>query len=207
MDQATLLLRDYDAYYQKTAYARKLKAQGRFVPPLKATPERLQALEQMAAWCRQRNLDPRHWLQSLFQGRRWLFAPFFDQLTSEKHLKKYAGLPTSPLYQQRIVGEWQTSQVRRSVVYDVNRDLSPSTESLKAQLLNRGDADRCMARMREDTLGYHPRSVVCARCSLARACERALRALAHFDIVALRQGTLTMEQAAAQERQHYYVTR
>jgi hypothetical protein len=204
MHTAQTLIRDYDAYYLQTAHIKSLKARGAPINGVKVTPDRLAALDNMAQWCRAKNLDPRHWLQSLFQSRRWLFAPQWTQLTSEKHLKKYRALPVSQAYQTKIANESATSKMQRGVSYDVNRDLSPTTEGIKQTYLGRGEADRCMAQMRSETLGYHPKSHVCARCSKAVVCAASLASLAGFDIVALRAGKITMEQAAAQKVQLQY---
>jgi hypothetical protein len=172
---------------------------------MRETPERLKALEGMAAWCRERQIDPRHWLQSLFASRRWIFAPQWNQLTSEKHLKKkYPKSIASKPYQEMVTAEWQSGQAVRGKLFDVNRDLSPVTEAIKARYLWKNEADRCFARIQDETFGFHPLSLACARCPKAGDCERVLRSLAQFDIVALRRGSITMEQAAQQERQRHY---
>jgi hypothetical protein len=201
------LLRDYNDYFLQTAYIKRLKAGGGYITGVRITPERLQAMERMAAWCQERKLDPRHWLQSLFESRRWIFPPQWNQLTSTKHLAKYPNLPVSKPYQAKIEAERVASQVRRGAAFDVNRDLSPVTEAIKARYLYYQESSRCQSQMRDETMGYHPLSTVCARCPRARECERELRSVAHFDIVALRQGAITLEQAVIQERQHFYERR
>lgn len=201
---AQLLLRDYSDYFLQTAYIKKLKASGGYITGVKITPERIQAIERMAIWCRERRLDPRHWLQSLFESRRWIFPPQWNQLTSAKHLAKYPTIPVSRPYQKKMQDELLTGQTRRGATFDVNRDLSPVTEAIKARHLYHQESDRCLAGMKSETMGYHPLSTVCARCPRAKECEQALRALANFDIVALRQGAISLEQAAAQERKRFY---
>jgi len=199
------LLRDYNVYFSQTTYAKKFRANHKgWLNPFKGTPERLNALEAMLVWCKERKIDARYWLQSLFVSRHWVFPPRWNQLISEKHYRKYQSLPVSQIYQSRIQAECHVRQIQCSSVYDVNRDLSSVTEALKARYRFFNQSKVCLAHMQDETLGYHPKSSVCATCAQASLCSQKLRMLAKFDIVALRQGTISMSQAVAQERATYY---
>ena len=206
MEVARLLLADFNSYFFKTSYVYGLRAQGRYVAAVKETPERLNALERMAQWCREHGLDPRHWLYTLFVSRRWTYAPQWNQLTSPRHLERYKSFTANVFYQNRIGGEWRADQERRGVTYNVNRDMTATTEGIKRRYLALQDADRCMSLVRDETLGYHPKSIVCQECPRAGDCERLLRSLAtDFDIIALRRWDITLAQAQEQARHRAYV--
>lgn len=188
MLDANTLLRDYNEYRFKTQHIANLRAQGRYPRSLKDSRENLAAFERLAAWCKARSIDPRHWLYSLFAARYWRFAPKLNQLCSERHLERYGGIETGG-------GHRQVVERNDVPVFDVNADISRAAELLKLRYLQLGQAGRCMGRSFVDTYGYHPQSEYCAQCPVAIACEAQLRAHVGFDITALRRGELTREQA------------
>ena len=135
----------------------------------------------------------------LFYRGHWRFARPFHQLVpgsprKEKQLlAAYREVESLPMYERRIrqlthMQRWSTGQI-----YDGNRDLAATTEALKRRYLRFEDPEGCMGD--ERTNGYHPRSLVCARCALAQACERQQRSTAAFDIVALSEGQISADQA------------
>lgn len=198
------LLSDYNYYRSHTAHLNKLRAQGAYVRDLKTTRSRLQALGDMARWCSEHQLDPRLWLYSLFSGRRWLFAPRFDQFvprtpkTEKKALARYHALQDVPTYHERAHQEIHQRRVNDGREVDVNRDLTNAAEALKRRYLAEGNPGRCLDEMEGRTYGYHPRSVVCLCCPRQRECADKLCALVGYDVIALRRGEITVGQARAQ---------
>ena len=192
------LLDDYDFYRFHTTRAAEMRDRGVPVKCLSATKDRLRALEEMASWCEENGLDSGLWLYSLFR-RSWMrFAPRFDQLipskrSMKKQLKRYHELGDVPLYRDRCRMRNQARVTAAGENYDPNRDLSSTTEAIKRLYLRDGDLDGCMQD--ERTLGYHPRSNVCAGCSGAQACAAKLLSTVSFDILALRRGEITSTQA------------
>lgn len=204
MSTTEQLWNDYNNYRFRTAQVTRLE-QTRGVNPrsLKRSDHRLEALEKMGAWCGDRGIDPRHWLYSLFAARKWVFAPRFDHLISPKHLKKYPLLKRQAggLYDRTMRAEVTATRRDSGRTYDPNRDTSPTIEALKQALAGVDDSQGCMARLRE-TLGYHPKSRVCAECSRAAECETQLQGRMPFDIVALRNGEISLREAQEMAAYH-----
>ena len=194
------LLNDYDFYRFHTTQTAQMRDKGIPVKGLLPTKGRLQALEEMATWCEQNGLDAELWLYSLFR-RSWMrFAPRFDQLvpskrTLKKQIARYHELGDVPLYRDRCRMKNQVRVVSAGDNYDPNRDLSSTTEAAKRLYLLDGDTAGCMGD--ERTLGFHPKSNVCAPCSAREACALRLQAMIPFDILALRRGEITAAQAQA----------
>ena len=190
---------DYNTYrfhthwYLERVRARKIRACSLSKTSPKGKKLR-SALESMAHWCAERNIDPRHWLYSLFQTRKWLHIVRYDQLISPNHLKRYTPTKQSVGFQNRIREEWTTQRKSEGNSYDPNRDTSNTTESLKRRYLSFDEADACMGSMPE-TLGFHPKSDVCGGCSLREDCAVQLQTLVNFDIQALRRGEITAQDA------------
>lgn len=199
-DLHTQLLSDYNYYRSHTRDVITRRAEHP-VRDLKATKNRLDVLREMVGWCTQNEVDPRLWLYTLFDLRHWSFAPNFAHLvpkskrTAKKNLERYANLRDIPIFQKRIAYETQQDAEADGRVFDPNRDVSYSAEALKRRYLNAGEVQRCMDEMDTYTLGFHPRSLVCARCPMASQCEQTLQARMPFDITALRRGQITVQQA------------
>lgn len=194
------LLTDYDFYRFHTTQTADMRGRGIPVKCLLPTKARLQALDAMAVWCGQNGLDAELWLYSLFR-RSWMrFAPRFDQLvpskrTLKKQIARYHGLGDVPLYRDRCRMKIQLRVTAEGGNYDPNRDLSSTTEAVKRLYLADRDPVGCMSDGR--TLGYHPRSTVCAGCSSRETCTLRLQTTMPFDILALRRGEITAVQAQA----------
>lgn len=195
------LFDDFQYYRKHTAHYAKLRSELPVLRDLKLTDERKDALSRMTSWCEHNGLDPRWYLYSLFSCRNWRFCPKWEQLTpgtkktEKKAIARYHLLSEAPLYSQRISEQIAAHQQASGQVYDPNRDLSNTTENIKRSYLAVYDTDRCMDEMTSTTLGYHPRSTVCARCPARAECERRLQATVPFDIVALRRGDLSVDEA------------
>lgn len=195
------LLDDFGYYFSHTGYVNRLRSAGRPVRWPKMTKERREALQEMRRWCAERDFDPRLYLYSLFQARNWAYPPQWAHLvpktkkTEKKVVERYYALTDTPLYQKRMDQLIRHSQSGAGVVFDPNRDISASAEAAKRQYLDLDDTAGCMSAIASRTYGFHPRSLVCARCPSALECQRRLQAMVPFDIVALRRGEITVEQA------------
>jgi hypothetical protein len=191
------LLDDYNDYLVRTAHWRKLPRASR----RRATPANLKVMRELTEWCEAREIEPPIWIYSLFSARYWTFAPPFKQLRSEKHLAKFRGQKQrgSTFFTNRVQKE--LNEAGAAGAYDPNRDISGTTENLKRSYLSCGMQQVCMSEVNA-TLGYHPRSGVCAGCSIARECAAQLQAQMPFDIMALRRGEITAEHAQAQAMLH-----
>lgn len=198
MDQARQLFADYKYYRIHTANIQKLKKEKPYLRELKETPERLKLMAHMAAWCEQRGINPRLWLYSLFVSRRWLFAPKLESsnLISKKHLPKFQRLKDYTFY--REYQQVQEAANPSPEAFDPNRDISSTAEQAKRYYLSTNSTQTCMSRMKEETFGYHPKSPVCLYCPISAECKTRLEASVTFDIIALRQGKLTSEEARRQ---------
>ena len=165
---------------------------------LKATGPRLVLFGAMVTWCKQRKIPARQWLYSLFAARRWMFAPKVEEsaLLSEKHLvrfKEFADYDFYAKYIKRIDNLKKLNDPKAG--FDPNKDLSTTTEEAKRWYLSEYGATECRRHMFSETFGYHPLSRVCARCSGQTECLQELKDSLQFDVVGLRLGKLTVEDA------------
>jgi len=197
MVDAQVLLSDYNYYRNHTHAIQKSK----FKRELKADSEKLQALAAMASFCESHSADPRLWLYMLFKSKNWLYSPKFTQLvpkqkkTINSNLLKYLNLTDVPLFRKRVSDQISSAKQVSGKIFDPNHDISLSAESLKRRYLGAGDVERCMSETRTLTFGYHPRSLICARCPIATKCEAAIKDWVGFDISALRRDEITTQQA------------
>lgn len=199
------ILDDYNYYRAHTSHVKAMRAQGRYVADVKmrtkAGDDRTPYFEELVGFCSEHQLDPKMWLYMLFKIRGWKAAPKFNQLvpkskkTLQKNLNIYANLSDIPLFQKNRDQKRHQEAVDSGEVYDKNRDLGFTTEAIKRRYLNEGDSERCMAEMEERTFGYHPQSLVCARCPSVTQCAQLLEAKYGTHIIALRRGEITARQA------------
>lgn len=195
------LFEDYKHYRHHTANYIRVKKERPYFREMKLRADRAKALKEMELWCRRKGVDPRWWLYSLFSSREWVAAPKFEQLvpktkrTEKKALARYEALQEAPLYAQQITNRIQQDRRDQYTTYDPNRDISGTVENIKRRYLSEHDAQRCVDEMSSVTFGYHPKSLVCARCPLMTECEARLRKTVPFDIVALRRGDITIDEA------------
>ena len=201
---AEQLISDYNYYRSFTSEMFEKQKSGRYTGEVKLKTKRIDRepiLNEMAAFCYEHDVSPRLWLFMLFQMRRWIRPPKFNQLvprsrkTLEKNLNLYANLSEVPLFRKRIDEERHQKSTERGEDFDVNRDIDFYAEALKRRYLNEGDPERCIEEMGMNTHGYHPKSLVCARCPLSGQCIPILQAKVPFDILALRRGDITAQQA------------
>lgn len=158
---------------------------------VKATDERLGLLTEMHAWCSERVLDSRLWLFLLFREMRWFYPPKLGagSLMKEGLIEVYNRSRWLDAYRRHVAPS------SKAQVFDPNRDVAPANEMRKTRLLEAGRSRECLEKSIEETMGYHPKSKVCTRCPVAPDCAARLKAWCDFDIMALRLGTITAEQA------------
>lgn len=212
-ERASQLLADYNTYRNQTENVTRLRKLHpiRDIGPIKGLP----LVSKMDLWCVARGIDPRRWLYWLFARTGFRFAPKLTQLTpsskrENETLAKYKNLRGTPQFTDRIFREVETKRAQAGQIFDPNRDLSYVSESMKRRYLLEGRPDKCISDMfsnRQDTVptwGYHPKSLSCVRCPLARQCEMTLRAsVPTFDIVALRLGQITLQTAQIMDGRAY----
>lgn len=209
------ILDDYNYYRSFTTHVRSLRAQGQPIADVKMRTkkgeDRTPYFEGMLSFCDEHKLDPKVWLYLLFKIRKWQAAPRFHQLvpkskkTLQKNLGLYADLRDLPLFRQNREAQRVTAEAETGEGWDVNRDIGFSTEALKRRYLNEGDAERCLSEMEIRTYGYHPRSLVCARCPIAQRCAQQVEVKYGTHMLSLRRGEITSRQAqqlAFFQRQH-----
>lgn len=189
---ALQLLSDYNVY-KREVFALQRRPTGKLSRP---TPKIVALLDEVLSWCQEQGIEPRLWIYHLFRARRWTFPPALDRknLLSVRQVQAYWKMQKLDLFRQKILDEGVSSDV----TYDPNRDLSTTTEAIKRRYMDQGSLDRCMSEMETTTLGYHPRSKVCMECPLSQACEEKLQVFVGFDIVALRDGRISVRQAQIQ---------
>lgn len=186
---------DFQRYRLQTASIQKVRANAGWARMHKETPERLQLFEQTASWCRERQIDPRLWIYNLFRSRSWTFPPQLqaNHLMSENLIPKYERLGYQVLdgYRERFTPK------KKGPPFDPHVDISFTAEALKKLYQSQGDQARCLRETTDRTLGWHPKSSTCMTCPLAMQCRENLAKLVDFDIVGLREGRLTVEEAKA----------
>lgn len=200
-----LLVADWNVYMAQTLHAHNMRAQRRFMGERKATAANVALLSQMVAWCRERHLEPRHWLFWLFQRTGWKFPPKFQpgylmSPTAHEKFQKSVGRSNTAFFRRRL-GAAAAAEMGQTV-YDPNRDTTPSLEALKQRYAESGQHQRCMDETLLHTLGFHPASAPCQACPLRAECALRLEAMAPFPILALRAGQITSAEAERMAQAH-----
>ena len=221
LERERTLLDDYNAYRNQTENINELRKLHpiRDLGPAKALP----AFTQLDAWCSSRGIDSRRWLYWLFARTRFRFAPKLANLVPNrknpklqakaeaKALSDYNALRATPQYTERVYRELEMQRANAGQTFNPNRDMSPISEVMKRRYLAEARPEKCLSDMfanRVDTVptwGFHPKSLSCVRCPLAKQCELTLRAaVPAFDIVALRLGQITLQQAQVLDGRAYH---
>ena len=192
-----VLFEDYCYWREKTLYVQKLKAEKPYIKNLKPTPARAALFAEMSQWCTDKGVLPRQWVYSLFATRRWQYPPKLERshLCSEKHLDRFAKFSDYKVFTARMLELGQSLQLANPVTYDPNTHISSAAEEAKRYYVNIGDVAACMNGMETETFGYHPKSLVCQKCSAGGECSQRLKERVNFDIGALREGKITSEEA------------
>ena len=196
MRDVEILWSDYVQYWLQTASTQRLREEGRRVRAPKLTPERWQLFADTVAGCKEREVDPRLWLFCLFRARRWTYPPRRrpEDLMSEGFLSR--GRYQEMLRKGTLDGyrRHKTGFKRR---LDPNKDLIPGAEQKKRGYIRNGATELCMLMIPAETYGYHPKSRWCQRCPSQAQCRPRTQRLVPFDILALRRGEITPEEARA----------
>lgn len=195
---AWTLLADYNLWRNRCSAVAQQRTLHK-VSDVKATDERLGLFTELHAWCSERGFDSRLWLYLLFRSMRWFYPPKLSPkaFMKESLIEVYNRSRWLDAYRRHV------APASKAQAWDPNRDIAPANEMRKGRLLDAGRARECLEKSIEETLGYHPKSAVCTRCPLAPDCAARLRTWCDFDIMALRLGAISAEQAqeAAQAAQ------
>lgn len=196
--RAEVLLQDYNRYRAHTFHLQRIR-QRQQVRDLGAK-RGLPIFAALDTWCQSQGIDSRRWLYHLFQVQKWLHAPVLTQMipaekSRERRLATYRAMTDTPFFSATIRQGIDAQRRAAGEIVDRNRDVIPMAENLKRRYLTEGRPDKCMGAMWEQTYGYHPKSLACARCPLASQCAIELQATVPFDIGALRRGELTIQEA------------
>lgn len=197
---AVQLFSDWNHWRRQTrSFAANALANEWAMRDLKETEERLQLFEEMIVWCRERKLEPRLWLMCLFKIRMWTFPPKLERgsLMSENVIPKVKKQHGLGIMRARLL---QTARQHTRNDVDPNRDLLYAVEALKQRYANEGASERCLDEALVRTNGFHEKSPVCQRCPVSGKCSIKLMAFCSFDILALRAGRITAEEAEKQAR-------
>lgn len=194
-DLAAQLLADWSYYRTLTKHFHTLKGKGARIGPKKMTPELRELMEELIAWCREKRLEPRLWIFALFKNRGWVGAPSLQRghLMSEKQIWRYKKMRGIGFFTRRVRATARDQAAEAA--FDPNRDMTHTVEAMKTNYVNAGRAQECLEQIFERTLGFHPGSKVCWSCPLRDQCAIKLQGFVMFDILALREGRLTSEQA------------
>lgn len=187
------LFDDYTIYRELTQFVWNLRENvGAKNTRPKRTDEKLAILSTMVAWCREQGVEPRLWLFSLFSGRSWKYPPKLEagHLCSKNMLEKYAKTRGLGFFRKRVMASRDDD-----LTVDPNKDLIPGVEGRKSGYLLSGQASRCREETMLNTLGYHPKSETCLQCPEAHRCAIDLAGRMPFDILALRDGRLSADDA------------
>lgn len=193
------LFDDYCFYRAHTANIQQIKADRPYMRDPKLTLQKSKLLDQLIKWCTDQGVNPKEWMYTLFVTRRWMYAPKFDagHLLSEKHLPKHKRVTDYAFYRQRCSEQEEIDHKVDDQVFDPNRDLSGTAEQIKNSYLKRNMAEYCFQAI-DETFGYHPKSRICAKCPIKMRCKAHMVRSMPFDVMALRRGEITSQQARQQ---------
>jgi hypothetical protein len=179
-----LCIDDYNVYRAQTKYFHdNVDTQPWLARPATASPARMKLFGDMVSWCRERNLEPRLWLFSLFKARAWRFPPKAAPgvLMSGNLIPKYRALKGLGVFKKRVFVS--TSMEHKT---DPNVDLIYAVETIKRRYAASGQHERCMEEAMVRTMGFHPLSPICAGCPVSGDCAIRLSGLVSFDIIGAR---------------------
>lgn len=184
------LLADYVSYWELTHHVKQMRREHWVRSPV-LTTDRCALLEKFELWCGEHELDARRWLAALFYVRRFMYAPTWKHLMSDTpKAREFYHRKEMPEYDQKIRRELSDGQQ----VENPNVDVIPAAEIRKQSYAESGDPTGCMIDF-ASTYGWHPRSRVCQQCVIAGACRQQLSSRSTCDLVALREGRITWEEA------------
>jgi len=199
VSRAEVLLSDYNKYRGMTYHFQQIKKIKKYLKDI-GTKKGLPSMEKLEQWCLKNSIDPRRFLYHQFKIRNWLFAPTLLSLTpsktsAKKRIATYQEMKETPVFTDVIYQAINIQRHHEGTIFDRNRDLSPMAEAMKSRYLAVGRANACMDQMDEYTYGFHPKSRSCLACSLSQQCLAKLQQNMAFDVVALRNGALSLQEA------------
>ncbi len=202
MDTVQTVWEDFLYYRTFTARAKERFYNGEPIRSLKFTPERKKLFSELVQWCQHKGVEPRLWVYHLHQKRKWTWPPKPQpgDLMSENMLKSFGDMWDTSFYQYRMAQTRKFKRLEAGEVYDPNKDISLTVEATKERYRRSNRVHQCLAEVATTSLGYHPKSSICQACAMASRCTHEVQALVPFDIVALRAGHITAEQAQAAVR-------
>jgi len=197
-DLAAQLLADWSYYRTLTKHYHTLQGQGARFGAKKMTTELRTLMEELISWCREKHLEPRLWLFSLFKNRGWQGAPQLlrGHLLSDKQVPRYRRMSGIGFFGRRMRAT--AKDAAQEEFFDPNRDTAPAVEALKRSFV--GKPQECLNQVLDRTLGFHPKSTVCLSCTVKTKCSIKIQGYVMFDIIALRKGELSSGDAAAISR-------
>lgn len=146
-------------------------------------------------WCKQHDVEQPLlfvWLRFrvLRSGMRSRTVhPSLQNMASEALLPRYRALIERQRTEREMKQGFATQRERELVAVNAGH------EAMRRDYLVMGKSELCEALI-EETGGYHPYSAWCPGCPRAITCSSALNAQEGFDVVALRLGRLTPEEAS-----------
>lgn len=195
------MLADWDHWRSQTKHVQRAREPWA-KKPRKATPARVALLSETRDWCVARGLDPRRWIFTLFDARRFDYPPKMraGDLMSERLVRYYEMARHLGYLSNRLL---QTKPVPVDGYVDAQRDTIYAVEGLKERYAASDQRVRCMTESLTRTLGYHPKSKVCATCPVALQCAERLALTHDFDIIALRKGKISLDEVRARSAEPY----
>ena len=130
---------------------------------LALTDSKLKSLQEMVEFCCVNQLDPRRWLWVLFANKKWFYAPTFNALISKKVIDVYNTIDSSTYRNQGIKANPDK--------FNPRVDVTATIESIKNRYQSIGQAKTCFDNIRNETLGFHPKSKVCKFCYYQEECK------------------------------------
>lgn len=153
-----------------------------------------------AVYCRDHKIDDEElFVFTTFRHFGWNYCPPLKMLHGQEAITIYDNEKDAA---RRDLADWKSSvqrdrDLKRSKDTGTRkspyRDMFSGIEKTKDILLNQGKEEACMSQL-NSLFGYHPKSAVCAKCTLATKCCEALKNTINqhtngmLDIVALREG-------------------
>lgn len=119
--------------------------------------------------------------------------PSLSNMASEALIPRYEALIERQRVEHEMKAGWATQRERELV------GVNHGHEAMRRNYVVMGKAELCEAQI-EETGGYHPFSKWCPACPRAITCAAALNKQEGFDVVALRLGRITPEQASAAKK-------
>lgn len=149
-------------------------------------------------WCRENEvLQPLLFMWLRFRilrvGRGQRARPSLQNMASPALLSRYRAIVQRHEYESGLKKKFSTQRERELI------SVGSGDEAVRRDYVINGRTDLCEAQQGLSG-GYHPFSAWCPACPRALTCAQRLNEREGFDVVALRLGKLTPEQASVTKR-------